>query len=299
MRYNQIFILLLTFAHINCKVKAQNPVEVDIHLHQTDVSQSKFLFKYEFGGERENVVRSTVFEAILLVTLISSKNDTFYYQIESEAKKTSNIETSMDSKASTLYTTFGVSMKLTCDQNGKLIDIINKDELMAELTRIENDNNSTGFKHWLKEAREENETLIFESIYRINYETLLKYTQMNKRVPLKMESDSLIEKTLETPEAFSKTTEENIPTDKFYEFRKFTEVNSKELLQKEELYETLMKPSKTTVTEIAITDKNGMLKDLTLDSKTNFEGIVIKHNGKIFNEAEPFTEMLTVEYKRM
>jgi len=240
-----------------------------------------------------------VFEAFLSVKLISSKNDTFVYHIESEGKKTSNVETLVDSEASTLYTLFGVNMKLACDQNGKLIDIINKDELMVELTRIENDKNSTGFKHWLKEAREENETLLFESIYKINYETLLKYTKINKKVPLKMESDSLIEKTLETPEAYSKTTEENIHSGNFFEFRMFTEVNSKELIQKEELYETLMKPSKTTVSEIAITDKHGMLKDLTIDSKTNHEGIVIKQNGKILNESEPFTEILKLEYKRM
>jgi len=46
MKYNQIFILLLALAQINCKVKAQNTDDVDIHLHQTDGSQSKFIFKY-------------------------------------------------------------------------------------------------------------------------------------------------------------------------------------------------------------------------------------------------------------
>lgn len=299
MKYIKLTIFIIVLISINGRLKSQETVDVNIHLNKEIVSQSQFLLTYEFSGKEKRANVNTIFETHLAVTLISSKKDTFHYQIKSHSKKCSNPEILKDGEAIIIYSIFGAQMDVLCDAKGQLIEVLNKTEIIHELLNPSQNQYKGKIERWVENMKKENEAMLFESLYKINYEPLLKYSMIKKIIPAKTETDSIMAAASGNPEFHIKTIEENYKTDNHLEFKVHTTMNSKELVEKKGLYESIIKPTKSTITEILTTDHNGYVHNLAIITQTTREGMIMKTEGRTLSDTGPFSENMKLTYARI
>ena len=299
MKYLKSLIFLLVMFNINGKLSSQETIDVNIHLNKEVGTLSQFLMTLEVSGKEKDDKVNTIFEANIDVKLISSNSDTFHYLIKSHSKKCSSPDILKDGEAIIFYSIFGTQMDVLCDAKGQLIEVLNKTDIIHELLNPSQNQYKGKIERWVENVRKENEAKLFESIYKINYEPILKYSMVKKILPAKTETDSIIAEKSGNPEFHTKTIEENYVTDNLLEFKIQTIMHSKALVEKKGLYESIMKPTKSIITETLSADQSGYVNNLAILTQTTREGFILKTEGRTLSDTGPFTENMKLTYVRI
>lgn len=299
MKYLKSLIFLLVMFNINGKLSSQETIDANIHLNKEVGTLSQFLMTLEVSGKEKDDKVNTIFEANIDVKLISSNSDTFHYLIKSHSKKCSSPDILKDGEAIIIYSIFGTQMDVLCDAKGQLIEVLNKTDIIHELLNPSQNQYKGKIERWVENVRKENEAKLFESIYKINYEPILKYSMVKKILPAKTETDSIIAEKSGNPEFHAKTIEENYVTDNLLEFKIQTIMHSKALVEKKGLYESIMKPTKSIITETLSADQSGYVNNLAILTQTTREGFILKTEGRTLSDTGPFTENMKLTYVRI
>lgn len=122
---------------------------------------------------------------------------------------------------------------------------------------------------------------------------------VKKILPAKTETDSIIAEKSGNPEFHAKTIEENYVTDNLLEFKIQTIMHSKALVEKKGLYESIMKPTKSIITETLSADQSGYVNNLAILTQTTREGFILKTEGRTLSDTGPFTENMKLTYVRI
>ncbi len=285
-------IFLLTSLNIN----AQDLSTINIHLLSEPSKDLKFNYKYEIDAEGENTIGKTVFENNIKISRLATNKDTSLFYIEADSTTFSNTNAIEDGEVALIYAMIGLNMKFKCDSNGKLVEVINKEEVISEFKNgirgMSNDRKETLIQSML----DENESMLFQKMYEINYALLFQFLNMESTVPFESTKDSLIEKTLVQPKSTIQIVQENLKEGDENIFRKTITQNSEEFSQDGTGYEIINKPVSTNTVQLLTTDDMGLIKSLSAKTVSKMEGMIMMSNGKIMNEMKPITQYHNVGY---
>ncbi len=284
-------------AIICCQAKAQDISTINIHQFSDRAQEVKYNFKYEIGAEGENAIGKTIFENNITLSQVKLSEDTVIIKIEADS--TQIIGENKDGEAMLLFAMIGLDMRLKCTSDGKLIELMNKEEVLAEFKQGINFMPDQRKDEFVQQMLDEGEALVYDKMIEVNYGLLLKYLNTDLEVPFESKKDSLIEATLETPKTSVETSQVHTKTGDKLVFKTTVSQKSEEFTQNETSYSITNKPVVTNTEQMLTTDNSGLMLNWSAKTVSKMEGMVMKMDGKIMQEMKSFIQYTSIDYTRL
>ncbi len=280
----------------------KKPKELSLSLFDNKENISKFIYSFDIEGKGDVVIDKTKFGNLFTLERQKKNNLNSTYLITPDTTIIFSPEFKPDGNAASIFPIIGLTANIVIDNNGKLKEVLNEEEIIKEYEKRLDFMSSNKRMIQLQKMKDGGIDVFLESLFTLNYKFLFSDLNQSLQLQEKNTSDSFISATPTSPKSNIKRIKEVKFEDNHFHISTQT-LTTSELFRIEEGADnyTEILPFHTNQTYKIIADSTGLITniELNINSKT---GGANRHSTKS-DHIEPImietTEYRNVKYKRL